>query len=43
MRVDTASPLVSPAYDNGATETEVVTKWRDHYLAVARTHLQSDS
>lgn len=40
MRVDVAAPLVSPAYDSGVTEEEVVTRWRDHHLRLADTRLQ---
>jgi hypothetical protein len=32
VHVDFAGPLVSPAYDAGATEEEVVKRWRDHHL-----------
>jgi len=32
MRVDSAMALISPAYDNGATESEVASKWRKRHL-----------
>jgi predicted pyridoxine 5'-phosphate oxidase superfamily flavin-nucleotide-binding protein len=32
VRVERALPLVSPAYDRGATEAEVRQRWEDHYL-----------
>jgi uncharacterized protein len=35
VRVDAAAPLVSPAYDTGATEAEVVARWREHHLRLA--------
>jgi predicted pyridoxine 5'-phosphate oxidase superfamily flavin-nucleotide-binding protein len=39
VRVDHAAALVSPAYDAGATEAEVVTRWRDHHLRLAEARL----
>ena len=39
VRVDRAAELVSPAYDAGATEEEVVTRWRDHHLRLADARL----
>ena len=33
--VDRAEELVSPAYDSGASETEVAATWRERYLATA--------
>ena len=39
VRVDHAAALVSPAYDAGATEEEVVTRWRDHHLGLAEARL----
>ena len=35
MRVDAAAALVSPAYDDGASEGSIVRRWRDHHLALA--------
>jgi predicted pyridoxine 5'-phosphate oxidase superfamily flavin-nucleotide-binding protein len=35
MRVDVAAPLISPAYDAGAEEADVVARWRDHHVALA--------
>jgi predicted pyridoxine 5'-phosphate oxidase superfamily flavin-nucleotide-binding protein len=32
MRVESAAPLVSPAYDSGATEAEISRQWREHHL-----------
>jgi len=34
VRVDEAAPLVSPAYDKGATEAEVAARWRHHHLGL---------
>jgi predicted pyridoxine 5'-phosphate oxidase superfamily flavin-nucleotide-binding protein len=39
VRVDVAAPLVSPAYESGATEAEVGKRWRDHHLSLAATRL----
>jgi uncharacterized protein len=41
VRVDFAAPLVSPAYDAGATEEEVVTRWRDHHLNLAAARIDA--
>lgn len=43
VRVDHAAALVSPAYDAGATEEEVVTRWRDHHLRLAEVRLRPPS
>jgi len=32
MRVHTAVLLISPAYDNGATESEIAERWRERHL-----------
>jgi predicted pyridoxine 5'-phosphate oxidase superfamily flavin-nucleotide-binding protein len=32
IRVVSARPLISPAYDEGAVETDVVAQWTQHYL-----------
>lgn len=32
VRVETAAPLISPAYDTGVTEDDVIARWRDHHL-----------
>jgi predicted pyridoxine 5'-phosphate oxidase superfamily flavin-nucleotide-binding protein len=32
VEVERALPLVSPAYDRGATEADVRRRWEDHYL-----------
>jgi hypothetical protein len=39
VRVETAAPLVSPAYDTGASEEAIVRRWRDHHLALAAGRL----
>lgn len=41
IRVETAAPLVSPAYDTGLSEEEVRTRWRVYYnrLAAGETDL----
>jgi predicted pyridoxine 5'-phosphate oxidase superfamily flavin-nucleotide-binding protein len=39
VRVESAAPVVSPAYDTGATEAELVARWRDHHLALAAARL----
>jgi predicted pyridoxine 5'-phosphate oxidase superfamily flavin-nucleotide-binding protein len=40
MRVDTAAPLVSPAYDVGGLERDIVTRWRGHHLHLADDRLR---
>jgi uncharacterized protein len=37
MRVDAAAPLISPAYDTGASEAEVTARWRAHHLELHPT------
>jgi uncharacterized protein len=32
VKVESAAPLISPAYDDGTGEAEVVTKWRRYWL-----------
>jgi predicted pyridoxine 5'-phosphate oxidase superfamily flavin-nucleotide-binding protein len=32
MRVERTAPLISPAYDLGASEEEVAARWRDRHL-----------
>ena len=32
VQVDAAAPLVSPAYDTGITEDQVIARWRAHHL-----------
>jgi predicted pyridoxine 5'-phosphate oxidase superfamily flavin-nucleotide-binding protein len=39
MRVETAAPLISPAYDAGASEADIVRRWRDHHDRLAATRL----
>ena len=34
IHVDSAAPLVSPAYDFGASEQEIADRWRRHYLSL---------
>jgi predicted pyridoxine 5'-phosphate oxidase superfamily flavin-nucleotide-binding protein len=34
IAVERAAPLVSPSYDEGMTEADVVARWRDHYAAL---------
>lgn len=36
VRVDSAAPLVSPAYADGAGEEEIAARWRRHHLGLAR-------
>jgi hypothetical protein len=43
MRVEAASPLISPAYDSGASEASIVARWRDRYAALANDRLRGDS
>ena len=43
VRVDHAAALVSPAYDAGATEEAVVTRWRSHHLQLAEPAPPSSS
>ena len=31
MKIDHAAPLISPAYDNGQTETQVSARWRRYW------------
>ena len=42
LRVDAAAPVVSPAYDAGASEEDVVRRWRDHHLGLAEARLAGD-
>jgi predicted pyridoxine 5'-phosphate oxidase superfamily flavin-nucleotide-binding protein len=37
IHVSEAAPLISPAYDAGASEEEVATRWREHHLGLQRT------
>ena len=39
VHVDSAAPLVSPVYETGAREDEVVRQWREHHLALAEGRL----
>jgi uncharacterized protein len=36
VHVEDAAPLISPSYDRGATEDEVVARWRRHHLELGR-------
>jgi uncharacterized protein len=42
VRVDAAAPVISPAYDAGASEEAVVARWRDHHLGLAATRFAED-
>jgi hypothetical protein len=35
VRVESAAPLVSPAYESGATEAEIIEQWREHHLGLS--------
>jgi predicted pyridoxine 5'-phosphate oxidase superfamily flavin-nucleotide-binding protein len=37
MKVESAAALVSPAYEDGVTEAEVASRWREHHLGLAAT------
>jgi GrpB-like predicted nucleotidyltransferase (UPF0157 family)/predicted pyridoxine 5'-phosphate oxidase superfamily flavin-nucleotide-binding protein len=39
VTVDSAAALVSPAYDAGAREPDIVRRWRDHHVQLAATRL----
>jgi hypothetical protein len=34
MKVEKAAPLISPAYDDGSSETHVVARWRKYWLGL---------
>jgi hypothetical protein len=34
VKVETAAPLISPAYDDGSSEADVVAKWRSYWDAL---------
>jgi len=36
VKVERALPLVSPAYDSGATEDEIRARWRDYWRSIVR-------
>ena len=38
VHVETAAPLVSPAYDLGVSEDEVARRWREHHLGVSASY-----
>ena len=40
VSVDAAAAVVSPAYDLGAREDDVVRQWRDHHLGLATQRLK---
>jgi predicted pyridoxine 5'-phosphate oxidase superfamily flavin-nucleotide-binding protein len=42
VRVETAAALISPAYETGVSEDEVVRRWRDHHLGLATARLGGD-
>ena len=31
VQVDTAAPVISPAYDTGASEPDIIERWREHH------------
>jgi predicted pyridoxine 5'-phosphate oxidase superfamily flavin-nucleotide-binding protein len=35
VRVDSAAPLVSPAYESGVSEADVAAQWRQHHLGLS--------
>jgi predicted pyridoxine 5'-phosphate oxidase superfamily flavin-nucleotide-binding protein len=39
VRVESAASLVSPAYDGGAREVDVVERWREHHLRLAQARM----
>ena len=39
VHVEVAAPLVSPAYDAGGQEEEIVRRWRDHHSRLAAIRL----
>ncbi|MGH9274015.1 MAG: pyridoxamine 5'-phosphate oxidase family protein, partial [Acidimicrobiales bacterium] len=39
VRVEAAAPLISPAYDAGGSEDEIVRRWRDHHDRLAAIRL----
>lgn len=40
VHVASAAPLLSPAYETGADEADVVSQWRDHHLNLAAHRLE---
>ena len=34
VRVDRAAPLISPAYDTGASEADIIERWREHHTGL---------
>jgi uncharacterized protein len=42
MRVEFAAPLVSPAYDSGTSEADVIGQWRDHHVRLADGRLSGN-
>jgi hypothetical protein len=39
VHIKAAAPLVSPAYESGASEEDIVRRWRAHHLRLAATHV----
>lgn len=39
VQVETAAPVISPAYDAGGSEDGIVRRWRDHHARLAATRL----
>jgi uncharacterized protein len=34
VHVDVAAPVISPAYDTGATEHDIIGRWREHHVGL---------
>lgn len=43
VRVESAAPLVSPVYDAGTDEANVIRRWREHHLALADARLARET
>jgi predicted pyridoxine 5'-phosphate oxidase superfamily flavin-nucleotide-binding protein len=43
IKVERALPLVSPAYDSGATEDEIRARWRDYWRSTERDESASNT
>ena len=43
VKVERALPLVSPAYDSGATEDEIRARWRDYWRSIDREEPASNT
>jgi len=42
VKVERALPLISPAYDTGATEEEVRERWEEYYGGLRRGQVSED-